>query len=145
MSLRFLPSVTNSPKEGVLLSGSWIEDIEANPAHLLTVKFQHTDRQAPVIIECNGSTKASAMAAEGPNLLEHTKQGDKNDCITFSGSEYFWNNELRKRVIAEGLDKFVPQILYLVRPETAYISCLHFLAKELGGMTRHEDQRNFIF
>jgi len=39
----------------------------------------------------------------------------------------------------------VPKVLYLLRPETAYNACLHFLARELGGADTYLDQRQFLF
>ena len=63
----------------------------------------------------------------------------------FLTRERFWNNEIRKIALEVGLEHFVPRILYLLRPETAMTSCLHFLAKELGGVMDFEQQRDFIF
>ena len=142
MSLSLVPS--NSPRghPGLRLSGQWIQDVKGNPG--LSLEYRHTMRKAPVIVDCSGSTKATAELAPDCDLLNESQE-DGQIVFTFAGKELTWNNRWRLRVIEEGLDKFVPQVLYLVRPETAYISCLHFLARELGGMETLGDQRNFIF
>ena len=124
------------------MSGEWIQEVKGNPS--LSLEYRHTQRVTPVIVDCSGSTRATALLLANCNLLDETQE-DGQPVFTFAGQEGFWNNKWRARAIEEGLHKFVPQVLYLVRPETAYISCLHFLAKELGGMENHADQRNFIF
>ena len=95
-------------------------------------------------MDCNGTTSATAQLESDCDLLDESQE-DGQSIFTFARQELSWNNKWRVRVIEEGLDKFVPQVLYLVRPETAYISCLHFLAKELGGMDTYGHQRSFIF
>ena len=56
--------------------------------------------------------------------------------VILDTKELVWSNQLRAKALAEGLHNHVPKQLYLLRPETAYNACLHFLAKELGGAER---------
>ena len=65
--------------------------------------------------------------------------------VILDNQEWAWSNKLRVKAIAEGLHNHVPKQLYLLRPETAYNACLHFLAKELGGAETYLDQRQFLF
>ena len=142
MALNLSPSKSQVGHPGLRVSGEWIQEVKGNPS--LSLEYRHTQRVTPVIVDCSGSTRATALLLANCNLLDETQE-DGQPVFTFAGQEGFWNNKWRARAIEEGLHEFVPQVLYLVRPETAYISCLHFLAKELGGMENHADQRNFIF
>ena len=142
MALSLLPSKSQVGHPGLRVSGEWIQAVKENLS--LSLEYKHTLRKTPVIVDCSGSTRATAQLVTNCKLLEETQENGQ-PVYTFAGQEGFWNNKWRARVIEEGLDKFVPQVLYLVRPETAYISCLHFLARELGGMETHGHQRNFIF
>ena len=142
MALKLLPSQSQVGHPGLRVSGEWVQEVKGNPS--LTLEYRHTQRVTPVIVDCSGSTRAAAQLVPNCNLLDEAQEYGQ-PVYTFAGQEGFWNNKWRVRVIEEGLDKFVPQVLYLVRPETAYISCLHFLARELGGMETYGDQRNFIF
>ena len=110
----------------------------------LIIQYKHTSRQALALVDMKDSIQAEID--KSPPLLLLNKEQDENDepITTFAGREFYWNNQIRKVAIEHGLDKHVPQILYLVRPETAYISCLHFLARELGGIDNLMDQRKFI-
>ena len=121
-----------------------LHDFE-NP-HDLTFDYLHTNRRAIAFVDMENSTQAAdAATSPGPFLLNKEQTDDGEIIITFAGREYYWNNELRRTALEQGLDKYVPQVLYLVRPETAYISCLHFLARELGGIEEFRSQREFIF
>ena len=142
MSLYLLPSKSRVGHPGVRVSSEWFHDFKGKSD--LSLEYRHTTRKTPVIVDCSGSTRASAQHVADLDMLNETQE-DGQTIYTFARREGFWNNKWRMRVLEEGLDKFVPQVLYLVRPETAYISCLHFLARELGGMETHADQRNFIF
>merc|ERR1712016_412091 len=62
----------------------------------------------------------------------------------FAGKELFWNNQVRKMALMEGVERHLPKIFYLIRPETAYTSALHFLARELGGCETFEKEHNWI-
>ena len=154
MSFSLLPSRATSPKPNVLVDADWVDKVTQEVE--LAAEYMHSVRTFPVILDAEGSTKESALAMRGYELIE-TGLETKTETIEedgeprvqtgfrFAGPEVRWNNEVRKMVITEGLEHFVPQILYLLRPETAYISCLHFLAQELGGQMDFERQRLFIF
>ena len=151
MSFALISSLAKEPKTGVLVDTKWATLVEKEVE--LAVHYKHTVRVAPVMLDATGSTKASAQAMTGYELfLPHQPEGEEDASkdeskkqFVFAGTERHWNNEIRKLVITEGLEHFVPQILYLMRPETAYVSCLHYLAKELGGHSDYDHQRNFIF
>ena len=143
MSLNLVPSKSHVEHPDLVVSGQWIQTIQETPE--LVLEYRHTVRKAPVLVDCGESTRASAQTESNRDLLDETQNEDGQVVYTFAGEELLWNNKWRRHVIEEGLDKFVPQVLYLVRPETAYISCLHFLARELGGMETYPDQRSFIF
>ena len=124
------------------VEGAWVETVREQ--HDLVICYTHTTRTVPAIVDLENSTKARAIAREFP-LLQGTRDDEGEESFMFAGAEVFWNNKLRCSYIANGLDKYVPQVLYLIRPETAFTSCLHFLARELGGAQTYEDQRHFIF
>ena len=96
------------------------------------------------MIDLEGSNEATILAKDGPKILSSTPTKEGGTSLTFTGAEIFWNNKLRCDVIAGGIDRFVPQVLYLIRPETAFTSCLHFLAREIGGIEGYANQREFI-
>ena len=96
------------------------------------------------MIDLEGSDETSILASEGPRIFSSTPTQEGETLLAFSGDELLWNNKLRCHAITNGIDRFVPQIFYLIRPETAFTSCLHFLAKEIGGIQGYENQRQFI-
>ena len=107
------------------------------------LQYQATNRQVVFSVDMK-DTQSTSKSLSSLNLLAAEKDENGETVTTFAGREYYWNNQLRKQALEEGLDKFVPQILYLVRPETAFTSCLHFLAKQLGGVDGYMSQREFI-
>ena len=144
---------SHTPEPGVVLSEEWCSRVfksvwgrDSGEPMSLTFDYRHTNRRAIAFVDMEGSTRAAAASkSEVPSLL-HREQNDDGEIIyTFAGREYYWNNQLRRQALEQGIDKLVPQVLYLVRPETAYISCLHFLARELGGIEGIKNQREFIF
>ena len=142
MSLLSLTSITDSPKPDARLEGSWTDRVE-EPTDL-AVTYQVTTRSAPLLVDFDGSTEESAHHKTGNSLFETVvEEGEATS--RFLTNERFWNNEVRKTALETGLEHYVPRILFLLRPETAITSCLHFLAKELGGITDFEHQRDFIF
>ena len=142
MSLASLKSTTDSPKPDVSLDEVWTETVGATTD--LVVTYECTSRVAPLLVDFKGSTKESALHMDGNTLLQVAHEEGTN-LSRFLTKERFWNNEVRKLALETGLEHFVPKILYLLRPETALTSSLHFLARELGGMTDFEHQRHFIF
>ena len=135
MSLLSLTSTTDSPKPDVRLEGDWTDRVE-EPTDL-AITYQVTTRSAPLLVDFNGSTEESAHHKTG-NTLFGTVVEEGETTSRFLTNERFWNNEVRKTALETGLEHYVPRILFLLRPETAITSCLHFLAKELGGITDFE-------
>ena len=123
-------------QSGVVLSEDWILKVMPTPPGPVTqfapLQYQATNRQVVFSVDMK-DTHSTSKSLSSLNLLAAEKDENGETVTTFAGREYYWNNQLRKQALEEGLDKFVPQILYLVRPETAFTSCLHFLAKQLGG------------
>ena len=154
MSFALLPSRALTSKPNVLVDADWVRQV--NQDVQLKAEYVHSVRVFFAMLDAEGSTQESARAMRGYDLTEAvpvTKaegatEGDaepKTPEFRFAGQEMRWNNEIRKLVITEGLEHYVPQVLYLLRPETAYISCLHYIAQELGGQKEFEHQRTFIF
>ena len=121
---------------------SWIETMGATTD--LAVTYEYTTRSAPLLVDFKGSTEESALHMDGNDLFQKVEEGGVT-LSRFLTKERYWNNEIRKVALETGLEHYVPRVLYLLRPETAITSCLHFLAKELGGMSDFEHQRSFIF
>ena len=130
---------------GIHLEGDWNGKLQA-PADF-GVAYPHSGRSASLLVDFQGSTEMSALHKSGFTLFDiRTVEGEEEESTSyFLTQERFWNNKTRKLAMEEGLHHFVPRVLYLLRPETALTSCLHFLAKELGGFTDFEHQRDFIF
>ena len=155
MSFALLPSKASAPKPNVLVDADWARQV-SQEAELNNNEYRHSIRIFPAILDAEGSTRESARAMAGFEFIERvpeekaeTDEAEEetpgDPMFTFAGREIRWNNEIRRMVITEGLEHYVPQVLYLLRPETAYISCLHFIAQELGGQREFEHQRSFIF
>ena len=143
---------SHTPQPGVVFSEEWCSRVfkgvwgkDSGDPTSLTFDYRHTNRRAIAFVDMEDSTRAAASTAKVPGLIHWEKNDDGEIIYTFAGREYYWNNQLRRQALEQGLEKFVPQVLYLVRPETAYISCLHFLARELGGIDGIKNQREFIF
>ena len=145
MSLLSLGSTTDTPRPGISLEGDWNEKLQRQTDFVVT--YPHTTRSAPIMVDFQGSTEQSALHKKGFTLFEVKPAENEDDeyLSFFLSQERYWNNEVRKLALEEGIHHFVPKVLYLLRPETALTSCLHFLAKELGGFTDFEHQRDFIF
>ena len=140
MSLTLIKSKVLKQTGGTLSSDEpWIQLSEADA--LLEISYAHSTRRGILVVD----TEKSKIDDEISNIdLKYIRWiNDKQ--ATFNGQELFWSNQIRLAALQDGLEHYVPQVLYLLRPETAYISALHFLAKELGGCTEYMDQRRFIF
>ena len=134
------------PDPAFILPKGWVSQYlkcTDNPVRPI-IEYKHTTRKAFAWVDMDGSIQAEIKQFPPHLLLEQEQDEDGEIISTFAGREFYWNNQIRKVAIEQGLDKHVPQVLYLVRPETAYISCLHFLARELGGIDNFRDQRKFI-
>ena len=131
---------------GFVLPEEWVTKYlksTENPVSPI-IEYKHSTRKALAWVDMEGSIQAEIEKSPPLLLLDKGQDEDGEPISTFAGREFYWNNQIRKVAIEQGLDKHVPQVLYLVRPETAYISCLHFLARELGGIENLKQQRQFI-
>ena len=142
MSLSILGSRANADTAFTQVSGEGTKLLQG-PGDLV-VRYTHTTRVAPAMIDLEGSTEDSILASSGPRIFTTTPDGNGETFLSFTGVEVLWSNRLRCIAIADGIDRFVPQILYLIRPETAFTSCLHYLARQLGGIEGYDNQRHFI-
>ena len=97
------------------------------------------------MIDFKNSNAAKEAQKDDLKMLVENTIADQSFAYTFAGAELMWNNKFRLRALQEGIENFLPQILYLIRPETAYTAALHYVAKELGGIEGYLDQRRFIF
>ena len=115
----------HAPQPGVVLSEEWISKVKANlpgpETRIPPIQYQATNRQVVFSVGMK-DTQSTSKSLSSLNLLAAEKDENGETVTTFAGREYYWNNQLRKQALEEGLDKFVPQILYLVRPETAFMS-----------------------
>ena len=127
MSLNLVPSKSHVGHPDLVVSGQWIQTIQETPD--LVLEYRHTVRKVPVLVDCSDPRSDR-------DLLDETQNEDGQVVYTFAGEELLWNNKWRRHVIEEGLDKFVPQVLYLVR------ICLHFMPPFLGkAIGRHGNLR----
>jgi hypothetical protein len=125
-----------------LEESQWMEDVKQEVP--LSIAFTHTTREAWLVLDHVDSSLAVEKDKVDRKLLAMGKTSEDTQVPIFDGKELFWSNKMRSKYIKDGLHRRVPQVLYLVRPETAFIGCLHFLAKELGGCDRYMEQRRFI-
>ena len=140
MSLTLLNSKVIKQTGGTLRSDEpWIQlsEVEA----VLEITYAHSIRRGILVIDTENSKINDERSKTD---LKYIRWINESQAV-FNGQELFWSNQVRLAALQDGLEHYVPQILYLLRPETAYISALHFLAKELGGCTDYLEQRRFIF
>ena len=141
MALSFIESEITQKTKGVLIHEKWMEDIDKEIA--FQVEYAHTIRKATVIVETKSSNKQDEKYKKY-TIFTWNKTGSK-PTATFTAGETFWSNRVRKKALMEGIQNYIPKALYLMRPETAYVACMHYLAKELGGAKDYTQQRMFIF
>ena len=139
MTLLLKGTTRHSDKDYVLEEEEWVHHVQEDTP--LAVTYAHTTRRTPVIIDTLRSKRETERGKNNAKLLAPVKNGG----FKFLGKELLWSNKLRLTVIANGIHMYVPQVLYLVRPETAYTGCLHYLAQQLGGAEGYIAQRSFIF
>ena len=99
MALNLLPSKSQVGHPGLRVSGEWIQEVKGNPS--LSLEYRHTQRVTPVIVDCSGSTRASAQHVADLDMLNETQE-DGQPVFTFAGQEGFWNNKWRAHAIEEG-------------------------------------------
>ena len=139
MALAFLESVTTRANEQIIIDDQYSEEILAH--HDLVIQYRATPKSSTVIICLTDSNKEAEQIKVSQPLFTEDENGTKS----FAGPEHFWNNRLRHKALQEGLEHHLPKVLYLLRPETAYIGALHYVAKEVGGAKSFLEQRSFIF
>ena len=109
--------------------------------HHIGVTYTHSAREAPIIVDTLRSKSEDEDGKDDKAFMI----GQPHAKVKFAGKELMWSNKLRLKVIEEDIHMYVPQVLYLVRPETAYTACLHYLARQLGGAEGYLAERSFIF
>ena len=139
MALLAIGITRHSEKDLVFEDEEWVRQVQEDV--LLVVTYAHTTRRTPVIIDTLSSKHDTERGKNNSKLLAPVKGGE----FKFLGKELLWSNKLRLAVIADGIHRYVPQVLYLVRPETAFTGCLHYLARHLGGAEGYIAERSFIF
>ena len=131
--------------------GDWIDIWESkNPLPPWDEKgkfgltYSATTREPTVFVETKQSNAVRLKGHEQEmNLLRWHDTGQEKVRV-FAGGELYWSNRMRKMALLEGVEKHLPKIFYLIRPETAYTSALHFLARELGGCDTPEKEHRWI-
>ena len=144
-SLSFPESKVKNPTHGtILVDRKWIEGFHKEVEY--KIEYQHSIRAVSILPETEGSKK-KAPDKESKFLKRTDPDDTESEQVTVSldTKELFWSNHLRAKALTSGIQNYVPKVLYLLRPETAYNACLHFLAKELGGAATYSDQRQFLF
>ena len=144
-SLSYLTKVKTQNPENINVDKKFIENLHKEDEY--KVEYQHSIRAVSILLE-TAESKRETPRGKGPKFL---RRKDPNDTesdpveVILDNKEWAWSNKLRVKALDEGLQNHVPKLLYLLRPETAYNACLHFLAKELGGAETYLDQRQFLF
>ena len=143
-SLSYLTKVKTQNPENINVDKKFIEDLHKEDEY--RVEYQHSIRAVSILPETEGSKK-KAPDKESKFLKRTDPDDTESEQVTVSldTKELFWSNHLRAKALTSGIQNYVPKVLYLLRPETAYNACLHFLAKELGGADTYLDQRQFLF
>ena len=144
-SLSYLTKVKTQNPQNINVDKKFIENLHKEDEY--KVEYQHSIRAVSILLE-TAESKRETPRGKGPKFL---RRKDPNDTesdpveVILDNKEWAWSNKLRVKALGEGLQNHVPKLLYLLRPETAYNACLHFLAKELGGAETYLDQRQFLF
>ena len=143
-------STVTSPNVDVKAEGPWIDIWESkNPLPpfdengKLQLTYSATSREPLIFAETNQSNPVVLKDVGDMKLLRWHDTGQEKVRI-FAGGELYWSNQVRKMALLEGVEKHLPKIFYLIRPETAYTSALHFLARELGGCDTFEKEHRWI-
>ena len=131
--------------------GDWIDIWESkNPpppfdeSGKLRLTYSATTRQPKIFAEITQSNAVILKDhAQDLGLLRWHDTGQEKVRI-FAGRELYWSNQMRQLALVEGVEKHLPKIFYLIRPETAYTSALHFLARELGGCDDIEKEHRWL-
>ena len=141
MALTFLDSQVTTKSTSVLVQEKWMDNIDREVA--FRVEYSHSVRKATVLLETKSSNTQNGDNKDY-TVFTWNKEGSR-PTATFTAGEAFWSDKIRKKSLTEGVAHYIPKALYLMRPETAYVACMHFLAKELGGAKNPSQQRMFLF
>ena len=139
-----------TPTPDMKAEGPWVETWlhggprpPFKPDGEFDLTYSATSRVPEVRYRTKTSNKTVLKDAKGFDLLKTLDTGQDTTHV-FAGKELYWSNKLRQTALAKGVEKHLPKIFYLIRPETAYTSALHFLARELGGCESFEKEQNWI-
>ena len=141
MALSFLDSQVQMRSKSILVQENWMDHLDKEVG--FEVDYAHSIRKATTILETESSNRDS-QEQMNPTVLTWDRR-EKEHTAQFTGAELFWSNKIRRMALIEGIHNYVPKALYLMRPETAYAACIHYLAKEIGGAKAYMQQRQFIF
>ena len=144
-SLSYLTKVKTQNPQNINVDKKFIENLHKEDEY--KVEYQHSIRAVSILLE-TAESKRETPRGKGQKFLRRKDQNDTESDpveVILDNKEWAWSNKLRVKALDEGLQNHVPKLLYLLRPETAYNACLHFLAKELGGAETYLDQRQFLF
>ena len=143
-------STVNTPRTDVKAEGPWVDIWDSKDPlppfdenGKLQLTYSATCREPLIWVNTKQSNQDALKDVPNIPLLQWHDTGQEKVRI-FAGKELFWNNQVRKMALMEGVEKHLPKIFYLIRPETAYTSALHFLARELGGCDTVEKQHNWV-
>ena len=145
-SLSYPDSKVTTPSKGDYLQvdKNWIKEFHKEAEY--KIEYQHSIRAASILLETERSKKKPPD--KNSKFLKRSEQQDTDTDtvkVVLDTKELVWSNRLRGEALTRGIENYVPKVLYLLRPETAYNACLHFLARELGGADTYLDQRQFLF
>ena len=143
-------STVVTPTPDMKAEGPWVETWlhggprpPFKPNGEFDLTYSATSRVPEVRYRTKTSNKTVLKDAKGFDLLKTLDTGQDTTHV-FAGKELYWSNKLRQTALAKGVEKHLPKIFYLIRPETAYTSALHFLARELGGCESFEKEHIWI-
>ena len=131
--------------------GKWIDIWESkNPLPPWDEKgkfgltYSATTREPSIFAETKESNESTLKGHEQDLSLLRWHDTGQEKVRVFAGAEFYWSNQMRKMALFEGVEKHLPKIFYFIRPETAYTSALHFLARELGGCDTPEKEHSWL-
>ena len=140
----------NTPRTDVKAEGPWVDIWDSKDPlppfdenGRLRLTYSATCREPLIWVNTKQSNQDALKDVPIIPMLRWHDTGQEKVRM-FAGKELFWNNQVRKMALMEGVEKHLPKIFYLIRPETAYTSALHFLARELGGCDTVEKQHNWV-
>ena len=129
-SISFPESKVNTPTQGsIFVDKKWIEGFHKEVEY--KIEYHHSIKAVSILLETEASKKKNPD--KGSKFLKRTDQSvteTEQVKVLLDTKELVWSNQLRAKALTGGIQNYVQKVLYLLRPETAYNACLHFLAKE---------------